>query len=116
MNTKSNYTDLSYLRLMADDEEEMVQTMLEMLVVELPEELEKIKSLHAAGEWEELSKICHKMKSTLAFVGNSAMMDANKELETVAKNREKLERAAGLIAVLEEQFPFVMEELRQAQA
>ena len=113
MNTETKYTNLDYLRLMADGDEEMVQTMLGMLLEELPEEVEKIKQLNQEQDWAELSKVSHKLKSTLAFVGNEVMANANKEIELLSKNNEDLHRIASLLETLETYLPPVLAELKQ---
>lgn len=114
MNITSSSINLEYLRLMADNDEELVQTMLVMLLEELPDEFEKIKMLHQSGDWEELGQVSHKMKSTLAFVGNKEMINANKEIEYLAKNNLDVHRINRLIATLEQYFPIVVQELKQA--
>ena len=113
MTNTSNYTNLEYLRLMSDGDAEMEKTMLEMLLAELPQEFSKLKALHAAGEWEDLSSISHKMKSTLAFVGNEEMTAANKEIEQLAKHLTDLDRIASLIDILENNIWKAVSELEQ---
>lgn len=109
----NKYINLDYLRLMADNDEEMIQTMLAMLLEELPEEMGKIKELCIVENWEELTRVSHKMKSTLAFVGNETMTNANKELERITKNKTDLELASGLVATLYAHLPAVMEALEK---
>ncbi|MBI5916075.1 MAG: Hpt domain-containing protein [Bacteroidetes bacterium] len=111
MGTTATYTNLGYLRLMADGDEEMIQTMLAMLLEELPEEVGLIKSYWQAENWAELARVCHKMKSTLAFVGNGEMTAANQALEKVAKHKTDLHRSEGLVATLEGYLPHVVREL-----
>jgi HPt (histidine-containing phosphotransfer) domain-containing protein len=114
MNNTFDYINLDYLDLMSDGDKEMKMTMLEMLLEELPEEMDMMKSLHAARNWDELCKVSHKMKSTLAFVGNEAMSSANKQIEFFTKNGTDLDRIDGLIATLEKHLPPVVEELKKA--
>lgn len=111
MNPTASHTNLEYLRLMADGDKDMEQTMLEMLIGELPDEFEKMKDHLAAQEWEALSKVSHKMKSTLAFIGNEEMTNANKEIELSAKHLNNLEKISGLMTVFGECLPPVMDEL-----
>ncbi len=103
--------NLDYLRLMADNDEEMIQTMLAMLLDELPTELGKIRELSAVENWDELTRVSHKMKSTLAFVGNEAMSAANKELERITKYKTDLHQAPSLVATLDEHLPAVLNAL-----
>ncbi len=108
------HINLDYLDVMSDGDDDMKKTMLEMLLVEIPEELQKMRASTAAANWTELSAISHKMKSTLAFVGNKAMTEANKELELIAKNEENTQKAPALVEVLETCFVDVVGELQLA--
>jgi HPt (histidine-containing phosphotransfer) domain-containing protein len=83
-----NLTNLDYLKLMADGDQDMEQTMLEMLLVELPEEFDKMKTLFAASAWLPLSKVSHKMKSTLPFIGNDELTSANLRIEQLTKQED----------------------------
>lgn len=114
MNPTTSFINLDYLRLMAGEDEEMVQTMLDMLLEELPEEFGKIKTLNESKDWDELRELSHKMKSTLAFVGNKEMTEANQEIERLAKSHRDQHKIGELIDVMEQFYPFVMQELKQA--
>jgi HPt (histidine-containing phosphotransfer) domain-containing protein len=98
---------------MADGDRDMEQTMLEMLISELPEEFEKMRSHLAAQEWDRLGKVSHKMKSTLAFIGNDEITNANREIEQSAKHLNNLERIPELMSIFAEHLPAVMEELNR---
>ncbi len=111
--TAANSINLDYLYLMADNDEEMIQTMLAMLLEELPEEMGKVRELCLAENWDELTMVSHKMKSTLAFVGNDPMTNANKELERITKYKTELELVPSLVATLDDHLPAVMEALEK---
>ena len=111
--TSASSINLDYLRLMADNDDEMIQTMLAMLLEELPEEIGKIRAMCEAGNWAELTRVSHKMKSTLAFVGNDEMTSANKELERITKYKTELKFAPSLVAVLDAHLPRVMNALQK---
>ena len=93
--------DLSYLEMMADGDDAMKRTLLEMIVAEMPPELEKLRAAFLARDAEALRSVAHKMKSTLAFVGNDAMTEANAALEQIGKDAADLRRAAGPLDALE---------------
>lgn len=84
------HIDLSYLELIAEGDDEIKATMLEMLFEEPMMEIEKMERLAVDKNWTDLSKVSHKMKSTLSFVGNLELSDLNKEIEAAA--RGELER------------------------
>ena len=104
--------NLDYLHLMADNDDEMIQTMLGMLLEELPEEMGKIRELCQAENWDELTRVSHKMKSTLAFVGNDAMTNANKDLERTTKYKTDMHLIPGLVATLDAHLPQIMKALQ----
>lgn len=110
--TPHKFIDLSYLELMSDGDDDMKKTMLEMLLEELPEEIQKMSQLTAAENWDELSSVSHKMKSTLSFVGYEAMTEMNKELELLAKHSENPKRMVTLMGQLEEKLAEVMPEIQ----
>jgi HPt (histidine-containing phosphotransfer) domain-containing protein len=111
-----SYINLEYLRLMADGDADLEKTMLDMLLEELPAEFTKMKSLFAAENWEELSKVSHKMKSTLAFIGNESMTNANKAIEKLSKNQPDAGQIGALLAIMEADFEAVLQALEQAAA
>lgn len=106
------YINLEYLELMADGDTDMKVVMLEMLLTELPEELEKMEGELARQEWETLGSTSHKLKSTLSFVGNPTMTKANQEIETICKTTEGIDRIPGMLGTLKELTPKVLEEIK----
>ena len=107
------FINLEYMEMMSDGDESMKKVMLEMLIAELPEELQKMSTHVADANWEELSSVSHKMKSTLAFVGNDSMTNANKEIELSTKSNSDITKIPALMEVLEKVSPSVLEELRK---
>lgn len=106
------HINLDYLDMMSDGDNDMKKVMIEMLFDELPQEIEKMKSLYQQQSWDELSAVSHKMKSTLSFVGNDAMTNANKVIEIAAKEKTDTDQINGLLATLSEQFPKAISELK----
>jgi len=99
--------------MMADGDNEMKKVMLDMLFEEMPLELEKMKTLCDQGNWNELSSVCHKMKSTLSFVGNDVMTNSNKTLELMSKSETETESFPDLVNTLIEMWPKVKVELTE---
>lgn len=119
MSTSFTYIDLSYLDLMADGDVDMKQMMLDMLLEELPMEIDKMGELLTTKNWNELREVAHKMKSTLSFVGNTDMTEANKTIEDIAKKdgesgltAAEEEKLPELVAILQSTYPNVVSELK----
>lgn len=106
------YINLDYLHLMTDGDDEMKVMMIEMLFDEPVEEMEKMIELEKEKNWNELKAVSHKMKSTLAFVGCEPLTNANKEIEQIAINQDKLERLPELLANVKDLFTKALAELR----
>lgn len=105
------YINLEYMEMMSDGDDSMKKIMLEMLLDELPQEINKLESLCQEGNWKEVGAISHKLKSTLAFVGNDEMTDANKNIEQLAKENEGSKQIPDLVQKLKVLFPNTISEL-----
>jgi HPt (histidine-containing phosphotransfer) domain-containing protein len=117
MNTDANTTlDLSYLDLMADGDNFMKKTMIDMLIEELPPELEKLRNSFLQQDGETMHQVAHKMKSTLAFIGNPTMDEANSTCEQIGKEGTDMQRAGSLIEILEAQAKMVVPLLQAESA
>lgn len=116
--TKSTYQyiNLDYMYLMSDNDEDMLMVMIDMLLEELPIEMEKIHQFAEAEDWENLKQVSHKMKSTLAFVGNDVLTESNKEIEHIAKTKTNLYKLPELLANLNNFTPKTIVELKQEQS
>lgn len=109
-----NKINLSYLQTMSDQDPEMVATVLDMLIAELPVEVGKLSIAVNAKHWTEVHLISHKLKSTLSFVGSEAMIKNNTSIMDAAKNQTDLAAITGWTNQLVSLLPAVMDELNAA--
>ncbi|MEM8528979.1 MAG: Hpt domain-containing protein [Bacteroidota bacterium] len=107
-----HFINLSYLDLMADGDLQMKKLMLQMLLKEIPSELNKMQQLYQEHNWSDLRRASHKMKTTLSFVGNQALSDANHSIEYITKREEDLEQLPDFFGILRELSPKILRELR----
>ncbi len=105
--------NLDYLKMICDGDMDMEKTMIEMLISELPLEFEQMKLLFRDSNWQELGALSHKMKSTLAFVGNDELTDANKEIELICKDKGDTGKIALLLAVMQKDFEDTVQQLKE---
>ncbi len=106
------FINLEYLELMSDGDNGMKKVLLEMLLEELPVEMDKMKELATASSWAELSEVSHKMKSTLAYVGNDDMTVANKTVEVLCKSEQDLDQIPVLVNTIYSCMERVIPELK----
>jgi HPt (histidine-containing phosphotransfer) domain-containing protein len=114
MNTGFKYIDLGYLVRSTDGDRALQKTMLGTLVRELPVELARLRTLLAAGDWNGLGMVSHRLRTTLAFAGNASMIDIVTEMERIAGDGAGRERLPELLAGLEALAPGVLRELQTA--
>jgi len=110
------HLNLEYLELMTAGDAEMKKMMLDILFEELPVEIEMLSTHYAAAAWEDLKSVSHKLKSTLAFVGNEQMTRANDQIEHNAMYVENTTDIPELIATVKEVAPLATEELKEYYA
>lgn len=89
--------DLAYLRLMAGGDAATQTALLRLLLDDTPGEIAEMLLMAAAGDWISLKKSCHKMKSTLSFVGNHSLSELNAEVERLCDLPVERERILGLV-------------------
>lgn len=109
----NQHINLDYLDLMTDGDEEMRQTMLEMIIEEIPAEMEKMRESWQSGDLAAIKEISHKMKSTLAFVGNDQLTDANRAIENIARGNASETGFAEHFSKIEQALPLVLGELSE---
>lgn len=111
-----NFINLDYLDMMSDGDLEMKKVMLDMIFEELPTELAKMRELTNSGDWNELSSVAHKMKSTLSFVGCDVMTIANTDIEIICKKESDTSMVSAKMEILENNLDSVMAELKMEHA
>lgn len=106
------YINLDYLEMMTDGDSEMKKEILGIVIEEIENEIPKMLNFFKAGDIENTNHISHKFKSTLAFVGNNLMTDANKEAELITKMNGDYTKLPELFAMVEKMQPKVLAELQ----
>ena len=86
MTISHQYINLDYLDTMTGGDAETMQQMLDMLIEEIPTELDKMQDAVVATDWNEVFQISHKLKMTLAFIGHEEMVSINKTIEHCARH------------------------------
>lgn len=81
MTISFQHINLDYLDTMSGGDTDTMQQMLEMLIEEIPTEITKMQDAVVSEDWEEVFQISHKLKTTLAFIGNDKMTTINQKIE-----------------------------------
>lgn len=74
-------TDLSYLQSMSENDTKFIKEMVDIFREQIGEYSSEMPRLLEASDFENLSKIAHKAKSSVAVMGMSTEAELLKELE-----------------------------------
>ncbi len=113
-NTTLNFLNLDYIELMADGDHEMKETIIQMLLSEVPTEISNIEDAISSEDLKKLKAVSHKFKSTLSFVGYNDMIITNKEIEHIARTGENTHRLNSLLDKMKTYQSNIMPELKAA--
>ena len=108
--------DLSYMDMMADGDDDMKKMMLELLFEEPLQEIKSMYKLVRNSDLDSLGKVSHKMKSTLAFVGNDTLTNTNKEIERISKFNQDTDKLPDLVKTLDTLYQQALVELKSEHA
>ncbi len=108
------FINLDYLNALLEEDNETKVTMLSILIDELPSEIKRINDAFSVSNYKEIKNASHKLKSTLAFVGNQKMATANKTIEQIAKEEQGFEKLPDLIKIMNDMQPAILEEVKKA--
>ena len=110
------HINLDYLDLMSDGDDDMKKVMIKMLLEEVPKEVSKMNEVYQASDWNQLKEVSHKLKSTLAFIGNPVLTDTNQKVEDIAKAEQGIEELSTLLDSITNTYPKALEELKTVLA
>ncbi len=106
--------NLEYLDSLVSDDSETKKTMLSMLLEEIPDEIDKVNLAFKDNDFVTLKNATHKLKSTLAFVGNDKLAETNKTIEQIAKSQDKIEQLPVLLEQMNAIYPLVLKDVQRA--
>jgi len=79
-------TDLTYLKNMADGNEDIVLDLIHIFIDQVDEFRDGMQKGLIEKDWQMLSKVAHKAKSSVAVMGMKDMADQLKNLELNSMN------------------------------
>ena len=105
--------DLSYLNEMSEGDSTLIKEMIDIFFSQVDEFIELMNNYLDKKEYENLGKIAHKAKSSIAIMGMNELANDLKTLEIIAKNGEKIEQYPKYIAKFENQCQLAIQELKE---
>jgi CheY-like chemotaxis protein/HPt (histidine-containing phosphotransfer) domain-containing protein len=89
--------DLSIIEAVSGGDEEFVKKMVELFIETVPMNLQELNTFVDRKNWDMVSKLAHKLKSTLDSMGIQALKHDVRTVEMTAKNNEAVENIPVLV-------------------
>ena len=103
--TNEKLYDLSLINTIGKDDPIFAQKIVSIFLETMPESLESLKKAQVEKNYEHLSKLAHKMKSSIDSMGISSLKDTIRELETSNDDDQHIENLVTKVrSVLKEVF------------
>ncbi len=104
--------DLNYLKTMSGGDSKFIQEMIELFREQIDEYKLVMPKLLREERYDDLSKIAHKAKSSVAVMGMAEVAELLKELEILAQGGTKVEQYGPMIDEFLEQSQLALKELQ----
>jgi len=104
-------TDLNYLKTMSGGDSKFIKEMIELFREQIDEYKSIMPELLQNKDYDGLSKVAHKAKSSVAVMGMTEVADLLKELELLSHDEIEIERYEPLITHFLEQSELAISEL-----
>ena len=105
-------TDLNYLKTMSGGDSNFIREMIELFREQIDEYRQQMPELLRSGNYDGLSKMAHKAKSSVSVMGMNQVADLLKELELLAQEGKQVKRYEGIIQEFLDQSQLAIEELQ----
>jgi PAS domain S-box-containing protein len=106
--------DLSYLKKMSNNNQEFIDEIVNTFVETMPSSVAEIQQNSIAGNWDQVSKLVHKIKPTVTLMGIHALKDKIVALEQEAKSNPGSNHAFTLTEEVSSSLVKVVESLRKS--
>ena len=107
-------TDLNYLKTMSGGDSKFIREMIDLFREQIEEYKSIMPQLLEKKDYDGLSKIAHKAKSSVAVMGMTEVADLLKELEILAHDSKDVDRYEPIITYFLEQSEQAISELESS--
>jgi HPt (histidine-containing phosphotransfer) domain-containing protein len=86
--------DLSYLREVTGDDNDIIQEMLELFINDTPQALKGLQEKYEASDWDSVRAVAHKIKPSFMFVGLQNFHNKLTSIENNAREKTSINMSA----------------------
>ena len=101
MSTDSRLYDLTMVQSVSGGDEGFIKKMVALFIETVPQNVQDLKKALQEGNWEQVGKTAHKLKSTIDSMGIKSIRREIREVEANAKQLESLQTIPSLVATID---------------
>jgi PAS domain S-box-containing protein len=105
--------DLSTIRTISGGDESFIKKMIALFIETVPQNVEELNKALAEQDWDQVSKMAHKLKSTLDSMGIASVKQDVRTVEQNAKNKESLKEIPALVGNISTTVAACIEQLKK---
>jgi hypothetical protein len=90
MDDNQKLYDLTMIQSVSAGDEAFIKKMIRLFIQTVPQNVQELVDFAAQGNWEHVSKMAHKLKSTVDSMGIRSIHDQIRAVEMYSKNRDQL--------------------------
>jgi CheY-like chemotaxis protein len=91
MSDSQKLYDLTMIQSVSAGDEAFIKKMIRLFIQTVPQNVKELVDSTSQGNWEQVSKMAHKLKSTVDSMGIRSIHDQIRAVEMHAKNLDQLE-------------------------
>jgi CheY-like chemotaxis protein/HPt (histidine-containing phosphotransfer) domain-containing protein len=93
--------DLSMIQSVSGGDDAFIKKMISLFIQTVPQNVQELVDAAGNGNWEQVAKMAHKLKSTIDSMGIRSIHDVIRTVESHAKTRDQLEQIPELVRQVE---------------
>ena len=109
----NNLYDLTMIQSVSGGDLAFIKKMILLFIETVPQNVQELVDATGGKNWEQVSKMAHKLKSTIDSMGIRSLHDQIRVVELNAKNREYLERLPDMVRQVESVVAVCIQQLRR---
>ncbi len=111
--TENKLYDLNMIHSVSGGDGAFIKKMILLFIETVPQNVQELVDATQQKNWEHVSKMAHKLKSTIDSMGIRSIHDQIRAVEMNAKNKEQLERMPDMVRQVESVVSLCIRQLRE---
>jgi CheY-like chemotaxis protein/HPt (histidine-containing phosphotransfer) domain-containing protein len=104
--------DLTMIQSVSGGDETFIKKMIQLFIATVPQNVNELVEATGQKNWEQVSKMAHKLKSTIDSMGIRSIHDQIRAVEINAKNQDQLDRLPDMVRLVESVVSVCIQQLR----